>query len=157
MIKNFESSKLYDGYSTVFRQWSAEGTHCKFLHGYGVSFKATFTGELDYRNWVYDFGGLKRSKTLIDGKQPKEWLDWLLDHTLLIAEDDPALEDFKKLNEQGVVQLRILPAVGAERLAEYLYYKLEAVIDSETDGRVKIKRIDFYEHGKNSASYEEKD
>ena len=44
---SFRSTKIFDGYSTCFRQWRAEGTHCKFLHGYGVSFKVWFEGELD--------------------------------------------------------------------------------------------------------------
>jgi 6-pyruvoyltetrahydropterin/6-carboxytetrahydropterin synthase len=55
---SFRSTKIFDGYSTVFRQWKAEGTHCKFLHGYGVSLKVWFEGELDERNWVWDFGGM---------------------------------------------------------------------------------------------------
>jgi 6-pyruvoyltetrahydropterin/6-carboxytetrahydropterin synthase len=44
---SFRSTKVFDGYSTVFRQWKADGTHCQFLHGYGVSFKVWFEGELD--------------------------------------------------------------------------------------------------------------
>ena len=38
----FQSSKVFDGFSTVFCQWKAEDTHCRFLHGYGVSFKVNF-------------------------------------------------------------------------------------------------------------------
>ena len=53
----FQSSKVFDGFSTVFRQWKAEDTHCRFLHGYGISFKVYFEGGLDERNWVWDFGG----------------------------------------------------------------------------------------------------
>ena len=30
-MKKYQSNKLFDGYSTCFRQWKAEGTHCKFL------------------------------------------------------------------------------------------------------------------------------
>ncbi len=54
-MAKFQSTKLFDGFSTVFRQWKAEGTHCRFLHGYGVSFRVWFEGELDERNWVWDF------------------------------------------------------------------------------------------------------
>ena len=32
----FQSTKLFDGFSCVFRQWKAENTHCRFMHGYGV-------------------------------------------------------------------------------------------------------------------------
>ena len=55
----FQSSKVFDGFSTVFRQWKAKETHCRFLHGYGISFKVYFEGELDEKNWVWDFGGMK--------------------------------------------------------------------------------------------------
>lgn len=151
----YSSTKVYDGFSTVFRQWKAEGTHCKYLHGYGVSFKVYFEGELDDRNWVFDFGGMKRAKTLIDGKQPKEWLDWLLDHTVIIAEDDPELEAFEDMDAQGIIQLRVLPATGAERFAEYLFKKLNAFVQEETQGRVRVVKIEFREHEKNNAIYEE--
>lgn len=152
---SYNSTKVYDGYSTVFRQWRAEGTHCRFLHGYAVSFKVTFEGELDERNWVFDFGGMKRAKTLIEGKQPKEWLDWLLDHTVIIAEDDPLLQYFEELEAYGVIQLRILPATGAERFAEYLFNKLNAFVKEETQGRVRITQIEFRENEKNNAIYKE--
>ena len=151
--EKFISEKVYDGFSTVFRQWKADGTHCRFVHGYGVSFKVTFEGDLDYRNWVFDFGGMKRAVNTIDGMPAKKWIDWLLDHTVVAAEDDPYLETFKKLDKEGVLQLRIIPAVGAEKFAEYLYNKLNEFVIAETDGRVRITTIKFMEHSKNSASY----
>lgn len=151
----FKSTKLFDGYSTVFRQWKAEGTHCKFLHGYAVSFRVWFEGELDERNWVWDFGGMKRAKNTIDGKSPKDYFSWLLDHTMVVAEDDPFLESFKRMDEAGVVQLRILPTVGCERFAEYLYKVINEFLAKETNGRVKAIKVEVYEHERNSASYEE--
>ena len=47
----FQSSKVFDGFSTVFRQWKAKETHCRFLHGYGISFKVYFEGVLEDRDW----------------------------------------------------------------------------------------------------------
>ncbi len=47
-MAKYNSTKLFDGYSTCFRQWRAEGTHCRFLHGYVVSFRVWFEGELDH-------------------------------------------------------------------------------------------------------------
>ena len=151
----FKSTKLFDGYSTVFRQWKADGTHCRFLHGYAVSFRVWFEGELDERNWVWDFGGMKRAKGTIDGMSPKAWMDYMLDHTMLVAEDDPFLESFKRMDEAGVVQLRVLPAVGAERFAEYFFYKLNDFVQEETEGRVSVIRVEAMENHKNSAIYEE--
>jgi 6-pyruvoyltetrahydropterin/6-carboxytetrahydropterin synthase len=151
----FQSSKLFDGYSTVFRQWKADTTHCKYLHGYAISFRVWFEGELDERNWVWDFGGMKRAKNTIEGKSPKDFFTFLLDHTMIIAEDDPFLESFKRMDEAGVVQLRILPATGCEKFAEYLYGVINEFLAVETDGRVKAAKIEVYENERNAASYGE--
>ena len=150
----FQSTKVFDGFSTVFRQWKAEGTHCKFFHGYGVSFKIWFEGDLDERNWVWDFGGMKRAKGTIDGMSPKEWMDYTFDHTMVIAEDDPFIESLKLMDQAGAAQIRILPAVGAEKFAEYIFNKVNEFVQEETNGRVKVVKVEFKEHDKNSAIYE---
>ena len=149
----FQSSKVFDGFSTVFRQWKAEKTHCRFLHGYGISFKVYFEGELDERNWVWDFGGMKRAKTLIDGKQPTAWMDYMFDHTMVIAEDDPEIEAFKQMDKAGVAQVRVIPATGAEKFAEYIYCNINEFVKTETDNRVRVTKVKFMEHGKNAAYY----
>ena len=151
----YTSTKLFDGYSTVFRQWKADGTHCKYLHGYAISFRVWFTGDLDHRNWVWDFGGMKRAKNTIDGMQPKDYFAWLLDHTTVIAEDDPHLDLFRLMNDDNLIQLRVIPATGCERFAEFLYSKINEFLAVETNGRVKATKIEVYEHEKNSASYGE--
>ena len=159
----FVSTKVFDGFSCCFRQWKATTTHCQYLHGYGVSFKVWFEGDLDERNWVWDFGGMKRAKTKIDGKSPKEWMDYMFAHTVLVAEDDPQLPYFQQANNlpkfgeqnKGILQLRIVPATGAEKFAEYIFHKLNPFVQVETNKRVKVKQVEFREHGKNSAIYSE--
>jgi 6-pyruvoyltetrahydropterin/6-carboxytetrahydropterin synthase len=151
----YTSSKLFDGYSTVFRQWKADGTHCKYLHGYAISFRVWFEGELDHRNWVWDFGGMKRAKNTIDGMSPKDYFAWLLDHTTVIADDDPHLDLFRLMDNDNLIQLRIIPATGCERFAEFLYSKINEFLKLETDGRVRAAKVEVYEHEKNSASYGE--
>jgi 6-pyruvoyltetrahydropterin/6-carboxytetrahydropterin synthase len=153
-MSKFQSTKLFDGYSTVFRQWKAEGTHCKFLHGYGVSFRVWFEGELDERNWVWDFGGMKRAKGTIDGMNPKAWMDYMFDHTLIVAEDDPGISGFKTMDKLGIAQVRVLPSVGAEQFAKYIFEKLNTFVQEETSNRVKVVRVEFMEHNKNTAIYE---
>ena len=149
----FQSSKVFDGFSTVFRQWKAEDTHCKFLHGYGISFKVYFEGELDEKNWVWDFGGMKRAKGKIDGMSPKDWFTHMFDHTIVVAEDDPELEAFKQMDTAGVAQVRTVPATGAEKFAEFIYDKVNPFIVEETENRVKVIKVEFMEHGKNAAAY----
>lgn len=151
----FQSSKVFDGYSTVFRQHRAYGTHCRFLHGYGISFKVTFEGELDEKNWVWDFGGMKRAVGKIDGMNPKEWFDYMFDHTTIVAEDDPEMDMFKVLAEDNAIQLRVLPYVGAERFAEFLFNKINEFVLAETNGRVRVTEVEFREHAKNTATYKE--
>jgi 6-pyruvoyltetrahydropterin/6-carboxytetrahydropterin synthase len=153
-MPKFQSTKLFDGFSTVFRQWKAEGTHCRFLHGYGVSFRVWFEGDLDERNWVWDFGGMKRANGNIDGMNPKAWMDYMFDHTTIVAEDDPGLSGFKTMDQLGIIQLRIIPAVGAEQFSKYIYEKLNAFVQEETGGRVSVARVEFMEHAKNTAIYE---
>ncbi len=149
------STKKFDGFSTVFRQWRAEDTHCRFLHGYDVEFIITFEGELDDRNWVWDFGGMKRAKNKIDGMTPKEWMDYMFDHTFIVAEDDPFKESFLKMDQAGVAQVRILPATGAEKFSEFVYKKVNEFVQQETEGRVKVVSVEFMENHKNSAIYQE--
>lgn len=156
-MSKFQSTKVYDGFSCVFRQWKAESTHCRFLHGYGVSFKVWFEGELDHRNWVWDFGGMKRAKGNIDGLNPKAWMDYMFDHTTLVAEDDPYIDLFYEMEVKDMVQLRVLPAVGAEQFAKFVFEKIDTFVQEETGGRVKVVRVEFMEHNRNTAIYEKKD
>jgi 6-pyruvoyltetrahydropterin/6-carboxytetrahydropterin synthase len=151
----FTSTKVFDGFSTVFRQWRAKDTHCSYLHGYGVSFKVWFEGTLDGRNWVWDFGGMKRAKGTIDGMSPKAWMDHMFDHTYIIAKDDPFLPEALKLDEAGVAQVRVVEATGAEKFSQFIYEKIAPFVEQETEGRVRVTKVEFREHEKNSAQYGE--
>jgi 6-pyruvoyltetrahydropterin/6-carboxytetrahydropterin synthase len=151
----YKSTKLFDGFSCCFRQWKAETTHCQYLHGYGVSFRVTFEGDLDSRNWVWDFGGMKRAKTQIDGMSPKAWMDYIFDHTVIVAKDDPYINNFRNLHASGIIQLREIEATGAEKFAEFIFKKLNQFVKTETNNRVKISQVEFMEHNKNTAIYAE--
>ena len=86
---------------------------------------------------------------------PKVFFEYLLDHTTIVAEDDPYLSVFKSMDQEGIIQLRILPATGCERFAEYLYEVINDFLKIETDGRVRATKVEVYEHERNSASYGE--
>ena len=92
-MAKFYSTKTYGndrGLSCCFRQWRATHSHCSTLHGYSIGIKLIFECDtLDDKNWCMDFGGLKEFKA---------WADYMFDHTLVIAEDDPHLNTFQKLN-----------------------------------------------------------
>jgi 6-pyruvoyltetrahydropterin/6-carboxytetrahydropterin synthase len=86
---------------------------------------------------------------------PKVWMDYMFDHTYIIAEDDPFLPEAIKMDKTGIVQLRIIPATGAEQFAKFIYDKVSEFIKIETEGRVRVVSVEFREHAKNSAIYKE--
>ena len=140
----YRSYKEFNGYSTAFRQYRAD-SHCRFIHGYALRFKVWFDGELDDRNWVVDFGCFKRNGVK----------DWFKTQTTCIAKDDPHLEHFKDLHNLGLIQLRILDDVGCEKFAEHVFKYLNEKIKVETGGRVKVYKVQCWEHSENMAEYYE--
>ena len=59
------------------------------------------------------------------------------------------------MNDLGVIQLRIIPATGAEKFAEYIYTNINNFVKTETRDRVRVTKVKFMEHGKNAAYYVE--
>ena len=161
-MARYYSTKTYGndrGLSCCFRQWRATHSHCSLLHGYSIGVKLIFEcEELDERNWVMDFGGLKNFKN---------WLEHMFDHTVLVAEDDPKLDLFKQLNSmadgynaKGICDLRIVPGVGCEKFAELCYEKMAELLEEDKrasralNPTVRLKSVEVFEHGANSAIYE---
>ena len=170
-MAKYLSTKTYGndrGLSCTFRQWRATHSHCSLLHGYSIGIKLTFSSKtLDDRNWVMDFGGLKKFKS---------WADYMFDHTLIVAEDDPELELFETLdkirggwNNVGVCDLRVVEAVGCEGFAKLAYDSMQHILENlkktdpesiELNGRypvgasVKLESVEVFEHASNSAIYQ---
>jgi 6-pyruvoyltetrahydropterin/6-carboxytetrahydropterin synthase len=168
------STKTYGndrGLSCCFRQWRSTHSHCSLLHGYSIGIKLIFESEtLDDRNWVMDFGGLKAFK---------EWSEYMFDHTLVIAEDDPHRAMFEKMAELGlqdqggVCDIRIVPAVGCEKFSELAYREMDRILKTYQRGEtytlpngksfecrypvgqdVRLRSVEVFEHNANSAVYE---
>jgi len=144
------STKTYGserGLSCAYRQWAA-GSHCQLLHGYSLGFRFTFAAEqLDHRGWVVDFGK--------DGfGRIREWLHATFDHTLLVAGDDPNRDEFLRLESLGIAQTRIVPGTSCERLSQYVLEHVDALIRDATEGRCWVHAVECFEHGANSAIYE---
>lgn len=177
-MPKYQSTKVYGndrGLSCCFRQWKATHSHCSTLHGYSLGFKFVWESEtLDSRNWVFDFGGMKPIK---------EYLDHMFDHTILVAEDDPALDIFKQLaafsllpelngtptqttfglhHEGRVCNLRIVPGVGCELTAKLVYDESVKLLEKMKTGEigrygvnpdVRLVSVECFEHGSNSAIF----
>ena len=141
------STKIIPMGSTAFRQWRAD-SHCKLIHGYRLQCKLWFTAEeLDDKNWIYDFGGCKEIKNILE----KQY-----EHTTVVAADDPELDTFKLMSEKGMIDLRIAEkGVGIERTAEWVYENANKFVTEQTNNRVRIIKVEVWEHEGNSAIYEE--
>ena len=59
------------------------------------------------------------------------------------------------MDQAGVAQVRIIPATGAEKFAEYIYDNINKFVKTETNSRVRVTKVKFMEHGKNAAYYSE--
>jgi hypothetical protein len=57
------------------------------------------------------------------------------------------------MDTAGVAQIRVIPNVGAEKFAEYIFNKINDFVQVETDGRVKVIKVEFREHDKNTATF----
>jgi 6-pyruvoyltetrahydropterin/6-carboxytetrahydropterin synthase len=142
----FQSTKVIELGSCAFRQWRASHSHCRFLHGYQLKAKLWFSGSsLDDKNWVVDFGGLKELKAELNS---------VFDHTTTVAADDPELDTFKSLHDKGIIQLYILKdGVGIERAAEVVFNIAQKHVNSITNGRCWVDKVEVFEHEDNSATF----
>lgn len=148
------------GLSACFRQWKAK-SHCRFLHGYPLSFKFVFGCEDNdlLEDWVIDFGGLKEVKL---------WLCNTFDHKLLIAEDDPQRERLEALRDvapgnkgrgrsshDSLADPIILPRVGCEGFALFVFEYVDRWLElGGHKPRVFLASTEVREHAGNSAIYQ---
>ena len=120
-----------------------------------------------------DFGGLKAFK---------DWAEYMFDHTLVIAKDDPHLDLFLKMadlglqDQGGVCDIRLVEAVGCEKFAELAYRVMADILRTFQAGEtwhffpgdkiaeyaprypvgqgVRLRSVEVFEHAGNSAIYE---
>ena len=134
-----------EGLSCAFRQWQAVDSHCRYVHGYALSFRFHFAcASLDDRQWCVDFGGLKPLRA---------WLHEVFDHTLLVAADDPAMAQWRALEAAGLARVRVLPAVGCEAFAAHAWAWASAFVARETGGRAWLDCVEVSEHAGNTACF----
>jgi 6-pyruvoyltetrahydropterin/6-carboxytetrahydropterin synthase len=142
------STKTYGhdiGLSACFRQWKAD-SHCRFMHGYALAIRVEFEAEeLDEKNFVVDFGGLKTFKKVLEDT---------FDHKTLVAEDDPRYTMFKGLHDLGVIEMVEVEATGCEAFAKMVYDYAEIwLTHNDYSPRVIVRSVEVREHGANSAIY----
>lgn len=164
----FKVTKTYPhelGLSASFRQWRAQ-SHCRFIHGYPLSFKYVFAAQvLDQNNWVLDFGGLKEVKAHLCEDY---------DHRYVLAKDDPQFERLFQLGQDlgeaygcmnddcitpKVADVLVMDFVGCEGFAYREFQWADAWLkrthaDAVRDRYLHLYSVEVREHGGNSAIYE---
>jgi 6-pyruvoyltetrahydropterin/6-carboxytetrahydropterin synthase len=144
-MSRFLSTKVIELGSTAFRQPNAE-SHCKFVHGYRLKAKIWLSSEtLDKNNWVFDFGGFKELKNI---------LEKTFDHKLVIDKKDPAKTVFRELERYGAVDIVEMDGVGIEKFAEYIFNQTDNFVKFNTQNRVRCEKVEVFEHENNSAIYQ---
>lgn len=139
-------SKLYENYPAAHRQHMHDG-HCKLIHGHNWSVEFIFASHaLDECGFVIDFGKLKWLK---------DYLTHLLDHTMLVNEDDPKLDDMIAL---GLCDIRVVPNCGCEGMAAFLFEQVALkLVEQNYANDPFLIAVTVYEDSKNSATFEYSD
>lgn len=135
-----------EGWSCAFRQWRADHSHCKFIHGYALGIELTFgADELDEHCWVLDFGALRPVKA---------WLQDTFDHKMVVASDDPLLGELLALRAAGLADVTEVDDVGCEKFAEMVYEYVASFLNREGHyPRVHLISVRVSEHGGNHAVF----
>lgn len=148
-------TKKYKDFPAAHRQHNHDG-HCAYVHGHNWSFELTFASDhLDENGFVMDFGKMKFIK---------DWLTGMFDHTLLINEDDPALDTFKEYDgtknpEWKLWDMRVIPNGSAEDLAKFVWMKVSDLTYTKwmEEGNPwrcpELISVTVYEDDKNCATF----
>lgn len=144
MGERYTITKSYNNLKAAHAQWRHEG-HCKRAHGENWTIHITFTTlELDDKNFIVDFGGLRGLR---------DQLEHYFDHTLLLDEDDPQKTLFDALSEAGRAKIHYLPSASAEGLSKFVFGLSNDYILNFTNGRVWVQEVTVEEDCKNTATY----
>ena len=130
--KKYMSTKEYkDAFPVAYRQWRDDGKCC-IVHGYALTVRFFFeSDELDVRNWVQDYGGLRPLK-----EQLEEWFD----HRLLVAVDDPHKDLLVALHNAGIAKITEVEKTGCEGIADFLYEYVNTIF-LPSYGKAEAERI----------------
>lgn len=143
-------SKTFADLPFAHRQWSHPG-HCRHIHGHNWSFTFEFTADqLNDQGFVVDFGKLKWLK---------DWINIHFDHTCVLANSDPLLNQFMKVGGDEAWNITAIDDPSCEGVAKFLYEEVNKLLKGEhlpeADRKrgIKVVSVVVYEDSKNSAKY----
>ena len=97
------------------------------MHGYSRSFTLWFGAqELDRCGFVVDFSSLRPFEQRLRGQ---------FDHTFLANADDPLLTEWRRLDELGALDLRVMENVGMENTAVLVWEWANELLQQRDRGR----------------------
>ena len=76
------------------------------------------------------------------------------DHTFLVNADDPLLEQWRALHDQGALDLRVMDNVGMESSARLVWEWANTLLQNRDSGRSCCWKVEARENEKNAAYYE---
>jgi 6-pyruvoyltetrahydropterin/6-carboxytetrahydropterin synthase len=77
------------------------------------------------------------------------------DHTFLVNADDPLLEQWQVLHEQGALDLRVMANVGMEASAQLVWEWANQLLQTRDTGRSCCWKVEARENEKNAACFEQ--
>ncbi|AND75007.1 hypothetical protein pf16_84 [Pseudomonas phage pf16] len=145
------STKSFVNLPCAHAQWfdlEPDGSpgECASIHGYDRSVTLTFSGQVDEYGWIVAFGELKKVK---------EWLEYYFDHTTVLPANDKRVQDIPESMTQAgglLGTLRVLPyGVSMEMSSLFILEHVNMYINSITQGRCYVSKVECREHERNSA------
>jgi 6-pyruvoyltetrahydropterin/6-carboxytetrahydropterin synthase len=100
---------------------------------------------LDIHGFVVDFSSLGALQAQLAEQ---------FDHTFLVNADDPLLEQWQALHEQGALDLRVMDNVGMEASAQLVWQWANALLQARDGGRSCCWKVEARENEKNAACFE---
>lgn len=77
----------------------------------------------------------------------------MFDHTVLVAADDPYRSNLEALQEIGLIDLRLVGAVGCESFARLIFDKISGAGLIAQNPSARVASVEVSEHSANSAVY----
>ncbi|BEV35673.1 hypothetical protein CREGCYN_04850 [Synechococcus sp. M16CYN] len=100
--------------------------------------------ELDPYGFVVDFSSLRP----FEKRLRKQF-----DHTFLVNADDPLLAEWRRLDELGALDLRVMENVGMETTATLVWDWANALLQQKDSGRTCCWTVEARENRCNAATY----
>lgn len=144
--ETYTCTKVYPEICVAHRNWKSS-SHCSFIHGYARTVEVTLSGPLNSQDWVVDLGDLRFIKDFLY----EQW-----EHRLLVSDDDPLLEEMKKLEALGALSLNVMnsskghgPTLeqSCKFVADFIQDKLCVLHPN-----LKLKKIEIWEKSNNRAA-----